>query len=103
MDKSNAELAAAQDAVVAAQVPDSDLEGSREPITVSGWYVQTTVSGRPAWRYYYWSGGRLYANPATYDRAASERLAIVAEANYSATQDYERELHSPWRDAQTAR
>lgn len=93
-----ADMETARAAVAAVQVPDSDLDTGAEPTTVTGWYHQPTVSGRPAWQYRNWHAGQVRAQRPVYDRGPVERLASVAERDYSAQRDLEMELRSPWRD-----
>ena len=77
-ERYEAALAAAR----AARVPDEDFDGpGREPVTVTGWYGQPTISGRPAWRHYAWRSGRCVAGHATYDLRAEDALA-EAELDY---------------------
>lgn len=68
---------------------NADRDGSCEPVTVTGWYRQPTVSGRDAWRYCSWHAGRLHTEVPTYDRAAHEELEEAGRAHYDAQRAYQ--------------
>lgn len=87
---SNAAFAAARAAARAAHVPKSDLAPCTELVTVSGWYEQPTISGRPAWRRCTWVNGRLRSSAATYDRERDLELDAIAEENYLVQRDVQR-------------
>lgn len=91
----DARLETARAAVEAARVPDGDIDTGyhNEPVTVTGWYSQRTISGRPAWRHCAWVSGRLRESAPTYDRDAHEELAAAGVAHYDAKQTYE--YHHP--------
>lgn len=91
LTQSNADMARQRAVVEAAIVPESDLAGGDEPVTVGGWYATLTISGREAWRYCHWHSGRLYSDPATYDLAASAELTRIADLNYWVQRDWDRE------------
>lgn len=84
-------LEAARATAMAARVPDDDIDTGRhgEPIAVSGWYEQRTISGRPAWRRCDWRDGRLHEEAPTYDPEAERALGDASMLHYEATQDYE--------------
>lgn len=81
----------------AALVPESDIDTSchNEPITVSGWYEQYTISGRAAWRFCNWHNGILHEEPPTYSRQADEAYGEACLAHYEATRDYEMNHPAP--------
>lgn len=89
--ESDAYLARALDEALACLVPESDLAPTTEPVTVTGYYRQPTLSGRAAWRYCYWVSGRLLSKPATYSRASEDHLLEAADRFYCAHKDLKAE------------
>lgn len=74
----------ARERALSARVPAADRDGDAGPVTVSGWYVAPTKSGRTAWAKYTWSGGRCYEQVCTYDLDAEAALDQASDAHYDA-------------------
>lgn len=77
--RANAAYETAKVAALAARVPDDDIAANSEPITISGWYKQATVSGRPAWRKVMWVEGGIKEEAPTYNPDLEKALS---EARY---------------------
>lgn len=90
LDAANRRLETARAAVRSARVPKSDIDTGyhSEPIAGSGWYVQRTLSGRPAWRHCLWINGRLREGAPTYSLDAHKELMRCAIEQYDAQQAY---------------
>lgn len=87
-----AAMVRAEDAAKAQRVPESDLTGGGEPVTMEGWYQVETRSGRYAAVKAHWSGGRLFTGPASYDTSLEKAAAEAGYVHYEALRDVESQI-----------